>query len=198
MIERTRNPNCTVFLDRDGTINEEVGYLSQPEQLRLIDGAAEAIKRLNQAGCKVIVVTNQAGIARGYFSETALRQIHLELEKRLRAHGAHFDGIYYCPHHPTAGIGVYKKVCDCRKPKPGLLERAARELQVNLRRSFVVGDKRSDLEAGHAVGCRKILVRTGYGIESEKEFFGSTWQPELIADNLPAAVQWILQQPDFV
>jgi D-glycero-D-manno-heptose 1,7-bisphosphate phosphatase len=190
--------NRAVFLDRDGTINEEVNYLSQPEQLRLIDGAAEAIKRLNQAGWKVVVVTNQAGIARGYFSEAALRQIHLELEKIFRAQGAHIDAIYYCPHHPTAGIGIYKADCDCRKPKPGLLERAASELQIDLRRSFVVGDKRSDLEAGYAVGCRKVLVRTGYGIESEKEFFGHAWQPEFIADNLPAAAQWILQQPEFV
>jgi D-glycero-D-manno-heptose 1,7-bisphosphate phosphatase len=182
-----------VFLDRDGTINEEVNYLSRPEQLRLIAGAAEAIKRLKQAGLKVVIVTNQAGVARGYFSEPALQLIHLELKKMLRAQDAHLDAIYYCPHHPTAGIGVYKIDCNCRKPKPGLLERAARELNLDLRQSFVVGDKPADLIAGGAVGCRTILVRTGYGLESEKELAGGDFQPDHVADDLLEASRWILQ-----
>jgi D-glycero-D-manno-heptose 1,7-bisphosphate phosphatase len=188
--------NRAVFLDRDGTINEEVNYLGHPEQLRLIDGAAEAVKQLNRAGWKAVVVTNQAGIARGYFSEARLREIHRELENLLRAQAAHLDGIYYCPHHPTAGIGVYKADCNCRKPKPGLLEKAAGELQIDLRRSFVVGDKISDLAAGRAAGCRNILVRTGYGIESEKEFSGCNWRPELVVNNLLEAAQWILQHSE--
>jgi D-glycero-D-manno-heptose 1,7-bisphosphate phosphatase len=186
-----------VFLDRDGTINEEVNYLSHPDQLRLIAGAAEAIKRFNQAGLKVVIITNQAGVARGYFSENTLQQIHLELERMLRAQDAHIDAIYYCPHHPTAGIGVYKIDCNCRKPKPGLLERAARELNLYPRRSFIVGDKPADLQAGDAMGCRTILVRTGYGLESEKELAGGEFQPDHIADDLLEAARWILQQPDF-
>jgi D-glycero-D-manno-heptose 1,7-bisphosphate phosphatase len=185
--------NRCVFLDRDGTINEEVNYLSRPEQLRLIAGVAEAIKRLKHAGLKVVIITNQAGVARGYFSEPALQQIHLELVKMLRAQEAHIDAIYYCPHHPTAGIGVYKMDCNCRKPKPGLLERAARELSLDLRQSFVVGDKPADLIAGDAVGCRTILVRTGYGLESEKELAGGEFQPDHIADDLLEAAWWILQ-----
>lgn len=188
--------NRCVFLDRDGTINEEVSYLSRPDQLRLIAGAAEAIKRLNQAGLKVVIITNQAGIARGYFSEAALQQIHLELIKMFRAHDAHIDAIYYCPHHPTAGIGVYKIDCNCRKPKPGLLEKAARELNLDLRQSFIVGDKPADLEAGEAVGCRTILVRTGYGLESEKALAGGEFQPNHIADDLFEASRRILQSLD--
>lgn len=190
--------NRCVFLDRDGTINEEVNYLSRPDQLRLIAGAAEAIKRLKHAGLKVVVITNQAGVARGYFSEPALQQIHLELEQMLRAQDAHLDAIYYCPHHPTAGIGVYKIDCSCRKPKPGLLEKAARELNLDLRRSFIVGDKPADLQAGEVVGCRTILVRTGYGLESEKELAAGNFQPDHIADDLLEASRWILQLPDFL
>jgi D-glycero-D-manno-heptose 1,7-bisphosphate phosphatase len=182
-----------VFLDRDGTINEEVNYLSRPDQLRLIAGAAEAIKQLKQAGLKAVIVTNQAGIARGYFSVPALLQIHQVLEKMLGAQDAHIDAIYYCPHHPTAGIGVYKIDCNCRKPKPGLLEKAARELNIDLRQSFVVGDKPADLQAGEAVGCRTILVRTGYGLESEKALAGSNFQPDHIAGDLLEASRWILQ-----
>jgi D-glycero-D-manno-heptose 1,7-bisphosphate phosphatase len=186
-----------VFLDRDGTINEEVNYLSDPDHLRLIGGAAEAIKRLNGGGFKVVVITNQAGIARGYFSEATLQQIHRELEKMLRAQEAHIDAIYYCPHHPAAGIGVYKIDCNCRKPKPGLLEKAARELNLDLHQSFIVGDKPADLQAGVAVGCRPILVRTGYGRESEMEMADSEFQPEYVADDLLEASRWILQSSNF-
>lgn len=188
--------NRGVFLDRDGTINAEVNYLSRPEQLQLLDGAAEAIASLNQAGFKVVIVTNQAGVARGYFSEAVVQTIHEALRKMLGA--AQVDAIYYCPHHPTAGAGVYKTECHCRKPKPGMLEQAARELNIDLRRSFAAGDKISDLAAGRAVGCRNILVRTGYGMESEKEFANYSWQPEFVADNLLKAARWILQQRDFI
>jgi D-glycero-D-manno-heptose 1,7-bisphosphate phosphatase len=186
--------NCGVFLDRDGTINEEVNYLGHPEQLRLLAGAAEAIKLLNGAGFKVVVVTNQAGVARGYFSEGAVHEIHGVLQKMLSDHGARLDAIYYCPHHPTAGLGVYKEDCNCRKPKPGMLERAAKDLNINLRESFVVGDKISDLEAGYAVGGRNILVHTGYGLESENEFSGCAWRPEFVASDLLEAARWIVKQ----
>jgi len=186
--------NRCVFLDRDGTINEEVNYLSHPEQLRLITGAAEAIKSLNRAGFKVVVVTNQAGVARGYFTEQTVREIHEALEKMLDEQGARVDAIYYCPHHPAAGIGVYRQDCNCRKPNPGMLEKAAAELNIDLNESFVVGDKISDLEAGLAMGCRNILVQTGYGPESTNEFSGAAWGPEYVADNLLEAVRWILKQ----
>jgi D-glycero-D-manno-heptose 1,7-bisphosphate phosphatase len=186
--------NRGVFFDRDGTINEEVCYLSHEDQLKLIDGTAEAIKSLKKAGFKIIIFSNQAGVARGYFSEQTLNRIHQVMADMLRAQGAHLDAIYYCPHHPTAGIGFYRMDCDCRKPKPGMLERAARELKIDLSRSFVVGDKISDLEAGYAVGCRGVLVRTGYGLQAEKKFSNYKFQPHHVAANIFEAARWILTQ----
>jgi D-glycero-D-manno-heptose 1,7-bisphosphate phosphatase len=184
--------NRGVFLDRDGTINDEVHYLSQPQQFKLIKGAAEAINLLNQAGFKVVVFTNQSAVARGFLSEARLQAIHQLMADRLRAQGAYLDGIYYCPHHPTAGVGPYKVACHCRKPKPGMLERAARELAIDLGQSFVVGDTMSDLEAGYAAGCRNILVRTGYGLEQEALFNGHHFQPDYVAEDLWAATEWII------
>lgn len=186
--------NRGVFLDRDGTINDEVHYLSQPQQFKLIDGAAEAISLLNQAGFKVVVITNQSAVARGFLSEARLQAIHQLMADQLRAQEAYLDGIYYCPHHSTAGVGPYKVACHCRKPKPGMLERAARELAIDLGQSFVVGDKMSDLEAGYAAGCRNILVRTGYGLEQEALFNDHHFQPDYVADDLWAAAEWIIWQ----
>ena len=183
-----------VFVDRDGTLNEEVGHLNAAGELELIDGAAEAVRLLRASGYKVVVVTNQAAVARGLLSEEGLREIHARLEQRLRAEGAGLDGIYYCPHHPTEGRGVYRIECSCRKPKPGLVERAATELDINLARSFLVGDKLSDLEAGAAAGCKGILVRTGYGVESEQEIGEAPVPPEHVANDLLDASRWILRQ----
>ena len=183
-----------VFLDRDGTINEEVRYLSRADQFRFIDGAAEAVKLLNESGLKVVIVTNQAGVARGYLSESTLREIHCLMADMLRAHSARLDAIYYCPHHPVEGVGPYKIECDCRKPKPGMLERAATELSIDLGKSYVVGDQITDLETGYAVGCTTVLVRTGYGLGSEEQFVDQPFQPDHIADNLLAASRWILKQ----
>jgi D-glycero-D-manno-heptose 1,7-bisphosphate phosphatase len=152
-----------VFLDRDGVIIDEVNYLSGPEQVRLIPGAAEAIARLNQRGIPVVVVTNQSGVARGLFPEEGVAAVHEYLSGLLAAAGAHVSRYYYCPHHPTAGRGAYGIDCLCRKPRPGMLLRAAAEMGLDLGRSFLVGDKRSDLEAGARAGARTILVRTGYG-----------------------------------
>jgi D-glycero-D-manno-heptose 1,7-bisphosphate phosphatase len=176
-----------VFLDRDGTINEEAQYLDEPARLRLLPGAAEAIRVLNHAGVPVILVTNQAGVGRGYFPESAVNAIHRELARRLAAQGAHLDAIYYCPHHPDEG-------CDCRKPKPGMLLQAAKEYSLDLTRSFVVGDKVSDLEAGWRVGCRMVLVLTGYGVEAREAFRHLDFQPHYVAADLREAVQWILAQ----
>ena len=183
-----------VFLDRDGTINEEVEYLSNVDQLKLIDGATEAIRLLNNAGYKVVVITNQSGIARGYITEAQVKAIHTELEKMLQKENAHIDGIYYCPHHPEAEVDAYRVDCDCRKPKPGMLMQAANDLGIDLKNSFIVGDKISDLGAGDAAGCRKILVRTGYGKEMEKELRNVSFQADHITDNVLDAVKWIISQ----
>lgn len=187
-------PRPGVFLDRDGTINEERAYLSSMAQFRFIDGAARAVRLLKESGLKVVVVTNQAGVARGHFSEETVGHIHCTMERMLRAQGAHIDAVYYCPHHPTEGVGLYRIECNCRKPKPGMLERAARELGIDLSKSWVVGDKISDLEAGHAVGCRIVLVRTGYGLESEEMLAHLEFRPDYIANDVLDASQWILRQ----
>ena len=155
-----------VFLDRDGTVNVEVHYLSQPEQLELLPTVAETISMLNTRGIAVVVVTNQAGIARGYFPEHRLATIHQQLQRLLNSQNAVVDGVYYCPHHPSAGLGDYGIDCGCRKPKPGMLIRAASELQIDLGRSLMVGDRESDLQAGADAGCQTALVRTGYGEET--------------------------------
>ncbi len=181
-----------VFLDRDGTINEEIGYLHEVEQLRFIDGAPAAIAQLNAAGIKVIVVTNQAGVARGYYAETSVLALHRAMEEQLKRHSARIDAFYYCPHHPENGVGEYRIDCHCRKPKPGMLEQAARDLGIELGGSFVVGDRISDLEAGRAAGCTLVLVRTGYGRESERELEEHELRPDFIASDVAEACGWIL------
>jgi D-glycero-D-manno-heptose 1,7-bisphosphate phosphatase len=160
---------AAVFLDRDGTINEEIGYMDRMEKLRLIPGAAEAIRLINATGMKTVVVTNQSGVARGIFTESFVAETHARLGEMLRAEGASLDGIYFCPHHPTEGRGDYLRVCECRKPAPGLLFRAAAELDLDPARSYMVGDTLKDIEAGRRAGAQGILVRTGYGEEAAAE-----------------------------
>jgi len=143
--------NRCVFIDRDGTIAKDVPYCPSPEQFELLSDAGEGIKQLNSAGFKVILVTNQSGIARGYFSEEMLGRIHEKMKNDLAVYGAHFDGIYYCPHHPDDN-------CDCRKPKPNLIIRAAREHDVDLSQSYLIGDSDQDIAAGKASGCITILI----------------------------------------
>ncbi len=186
--------NRAVFLDRDGTINEEICYLGDPSQVRFIDGVPAAIAALNKAGFKVVVFTNQAGVARGYFSETAVNRVHSAIEASLGAQGARIDAFYSCPHHPTEGVGPYRVGCECRKPKPGLLEKARRDLRIDMCSSFVVGDKLSDLESGLAMHCKVILVRTGYGRESEEKLANHRLRPDYVAADLLEASQWILGQ----
>lgn len=156
-----------VFLDRDGTMNVEVNYLHRPEELELIEGTAEAVRLLNEAGYKVIVVTNQAGVARGYYKEADVDALHEYLNVVLSRDGAHVDAFYYCPHHPEHGIGEYKKNCACRKPGTGMLEQAERDLPDGIDKagSYMIGDKILDTEAGRRFGVTGILVGTGYGAE---------------------------------
>jgi D-glycero-D-manno-heptose 1,7-bisphosphate phosphatase len=196
---------AAVFLDRDGTINEEVGYLDRLEKLRLIPGAAEAIRLINEGGMKAIVVTNQAGIARGFFDEAFVKAAHAHLGEMLRAEGAFIDGFYYCPHHPMEGRGPYLQNCDCRKPAPGLLVRAAKELSIDLSLSYMVGDTFKDIEAGKRAGVQGILVMTGYGevslaaLEAEEERRDVTpgreavVRPAHVATDLLEAVRWLLK-----
>lgn len=183
-----------VFLDRDGTICEEVGYLDSVERMRLIPRAAEAVRRINARGFKTIVVTNQSGVARGYFTEERLQTLHEELIRQLKEEGAHLDAIYYCPHHPEGETSPYRMICDCRKPATGLLRKAAEELDVDLNASFLIGDHYSDVECAHRAGARGILLLTGHGQAAWSQ--RDQWQvaPDWVAEDLFAAVQWVLEQ----
>ncbi|OGG67156.1 hypothetical protein A3C21_04310 [Candidatus Kaiserbacteria bacterium RIFCSPHIGHO2_02_FULL_59_21] len=179
-----------IFLDRDGVLNEEIGYASDPKDLRLITGATAAIRVFNERSIPVVVVSNQSGIARGYHTETDTKRFNAALSKALQKEGAYVDGWYYCPHHPD-GKGEYAKVCDCRKPMPGLLRRAADEMSLDLSRSVVIGDKASDIAAGIAVGCQTVLVLTGHGA-NEWAVWREDFQPSHVAPDLARATEWLL------
>jgi D-glycero-D-manno-heptose 1,7-bisphosphate phosphatase len=184
-----------VFIDRDGTLTEEVGYVNHPARLRLLPRSAEAVRLINESGIKAVMVTNQSGVARGYFTEGLLQAVNAELVSQLKAGGAFLDGLYTCTHHPTEGAPPYRARCDCRKPAPGLLSRAAKELGIDLASSHVVGDKISDVAVGLKVGAKGILVLTGYGLgEWEYQRSGWTVQPDHVAGDLLDAVRWILER----
>lgn len=180
-----------VFLDRDGTLNEEVDFLRTPDELRLIAGAASAVRTLNTLGLITLVISNQSGVARGFLTEADLVSIHARLEDELRTGGARVDRIYYCPHHPTEGNPPFKIACECRKPKPGMLKQGEVEWGVDLNRSFVVGDRIADVQAGQAVGATTVLVLTGYGKESLAECQREGVTPDFIAPSVVEAVQFI-------
>jgi D-glycero-D-manno-heptose 1,7-bisphosphate phosphatase len=177
-----------VFLDRDGTINIEKEYLYQVADFEFIPGAAEAIQLLNQAGMLVVVVTNQSGVARGYYTEEDVDKLHRHIDRELEQYGAHIDRWLYCPHHP-AGRGSYALPCNCRKPLPGMLQAAARRNDIDLENSTMIGDKLADIEAGLAAGCRTILVRTGYGAVEEKYMGAQT----AVCDDLLSAVKLLME-----
>jgi len=182
-----------VIMDRDGTVCEEVGYVNHVDRIRLLPRSAEAIRRLNEAGFQTVIITNQAGVARGYFDEPLIDEVHDKVRQMLAEGGARVDGIYYCPHHPEAGQPPYRKACDCRKPRPGMLLRARDEMGIDLRSSFMVGDSMRDVGAGKSVGATTVLVKTGYGKgELEHRSDGWTIRPDHVADDLLDAVDWIL------
>ena len=183
--------NRAVFLDRDGTLIEEVGYLDRIDRVRFFPYTVDAVRLLNRGGYVVIVVTNQAGIARGFFDEAFVEATHRSLSDTLAAGGARVDGFYFCPHHPEATLAAYRQACECRKPQSGLLRRAAADRHLDLARSFVVGDRPHDIAAGTTVGAKGVLVRTGYGDRLERSDHGAA----AVTDNLMGAVSWILRQP---
>lgn len=186
-----------VFIDRDGTISEEVGYVNHPSRYRVFPFAAEAVRILNEAGWLAILVTNQAGVARGYFKEELIGEVHKILQDELARDGARLDAIYYCPHHPTVGVPPYRFDCDCRKPRPGLIRRAAEEFGLNLARCWMAGDRYSDVELARNAGTRSAFVLTGYG-RGELEHQSHEWQqrPDLVAENLLEAVRKIVVNDD--
>jgi D-glycero-D-manno-heptose 1,7-bisphosphate phosphatase len=183
--------SAAVFLDRDGTLIEEVGYLDRPERVALYPYSPEAILAFNRAGLRVVMVTNQSGVARGFFTEAVVREVHAHIEQLLANRGARIDAYYYCPHHPDGKVAPYVRVCDCRKPARGMVDRAARDLGVDPRRSFMVGDRWLDIALARTIGARGILVRTGYGLTEEARP-SPDLQADLVTDNLISAASWIL------
>lgn len=183
--------NVAVFVDRDGTINVDVDFLSSPAQLQLIPRSADAIRELNELNIPVIVITNQSGIARGLFTEEELGVVHRAMDGELFKYGAKVLAYYYCPHHPSGSIAQYTIDCTCRKPKPGMLIEAAAKFNFNLKRSFVVGDKCIDVQTGKSVGAISIQVATGYG-KAEKDLCSS--DRDCYAADLYDAVQFIKEK----
>jgi D-glycero-D-manno-heptose 1,7-bisphosphate phosphatase len=184
-----------IFFDRDGTLSREVGYVNHLSRLELYPFAVDAVRLVNRSGLLAVLITNQAGVARGYFPESLVTEVHARFHEILAGGGARLDGIYYCPHHPTVGQPPYRQDCDCRKPRPGLLERAARELGIDLKRSWVIGDRHGDVQLAWRVGARGALVKTGYGL-GELTYHAAGWerQPDLVAENVLEAVAQILSQ----
>ncbi len=178
--------NRAVFLDRDGVLMRDANYVGHVDQVELIDGAPQALRRLQDAGFRLFVVTNQSGVGRGYFTREAVEEIHALLDRHFAEAGARIDRYYVCPHHPEDN-------CDCRKPKPKFLLDAAREYGLDLRRCFMVGDRPSDVQCGQNAGARTILVLTGVGQET---LAGGEVRPDKVADNISVAAEWILQQRD--
>jgi D-glycero-D-manno-heptose 1,7-bisphosphate phosphatase len=183
---------AAVFIDRDGTIIEEVGYLDRVERVALYPWTIDAVRALNRVGLAVVMVTNQSGVARGFFSEAVVEDVHRHIASMLEVGGARIDAYYYCPHHPDGKVQAYAQRCECRKPGRGLVDRAQRELGIDPLRSFVVGDRWLDVALARTVGAQGILVRTGYGRSQEAQ------PPEglvadAVADNLVEAVGWILR-----
>ena len=182
-----------VFIDRDGTISEEVGYINHVSRFRAFPYSAEAIRLLHENEWLAVLVTNQAGVARGYFTEDLIGATHQQLTRELERGGASLDAIYYCPHHPSVGEPPYRADCDCRKPKPGLIQRAACDLAVDIASSWMVGDRYSDIELARNAGLCSAFVLSGYG-RGEWEYQRAAWQqqPDIVANDLLAAVREII------
>jgi D-glycero-D-manno-heptose 1,7-bisphosphate phosphatase len=187
-----------VFLDRDGTMIHDVGYLSRREELRWFPATIDTVRLLNRAGYLVFVTTNQGGIGRGYYAEAFVRETHAEMDALIRAAGGRVDGWFYCPHHPEAVVVDLRGECDCRKPRPGMIRQAQADHAIDLARSFVVGDKLADLQMAEAVGAKGILVRTGYGADVAARHAADLPAGARVATDLAEAALWMLDAREGV
>lgn len=181
----------TVYLDRDGTICEEKNYISKPEQVVLLKGAVDGLKKLSQAGGVLVIVTNQSGIGRGYYTEADMEKVNERLFELLSSEGIELDGLYYCPHHVDGNVAEYTRPCDCRKPGAGMVEQAREELELPMGKEFVVGDKDTDIMMGKSISAGTILVSSGYGEESLKKLREDGNEPDMIVNDLIEAADWI-------
>jgi D-glycero-D-manno-heptose 1,7-bisphosphate phosphatase len=183
-----------VFLDRDGNINRDVGYPGSYDMIEIYPFSYEAVRKINRAGMLAVVITNQSGIGRGLIDEDVLRSMHDQLRRDFTRRNARLDAIYYCPHYPESELSRYRIDCSCRKPKPGLALQAAADLNIDLSRSYMIGDKVEDIKFGWNIHAIPILVLTGYGEKSRKHFETSPAQPAYTAQNLLDAVNWIMER----
>lgn len=195
MKEDRKMKRPAVFIDRDGTINEQMGYINHVSRFILLAGVPEAIRLLNKNNYLVIIVSNQSGVARGYFPIELLEEVHASLKSSLKERGAFIDGIYFCPHYPDGVVAEYSRDCDCRKPKTGLIDQACSSFEIDLHGSYVVGDRHTDLEFAHRSNLKGILVETGYGLGETKYILPDIpIAPVYIARDLLDAVGWILDK----
>jgi D-glycero-D-manno-heptose 1,7-bisphosphate phosphatase len=186
-----------VFVDRDGTINEQMGYINHLSRFKILPRVVQAVKMLNRHGFLVLVVTNQSGVARGYHPLDLVKTLHHLLVTQIREKNGHIDGIFFCPHHPAGSVPEFSHNCDCRKPKTGLIEQACKSFEIDLSRSFLVGDMCTDMEMAQRAGVPGVLVKTGYGLgEIEYVLPRKTARPAQIAEDLLDAVRWILDHKE--
>jgi D-glycero-D-manno-heptose 1,7-bisphosphate phosphatase len=183
-----------VFIDRDGTINVDGGYINHPDRFIIYPFAAHAVRLLNLYGFLCVIVTNQSGIGKGFYDLLVMQNINAKMLGYFEREGARIDGIYFCPHDPEAKIPEYRVDCDCRKPKTGMLKMAAAELPIDVKRTYMVGDKYSDIKTGFNFGSTTIMVNTGYGL-GERQLYGESWerQPDWMAENLLEAAKFIIK-----
>jgi len=189
--------NRAVFLDRDGTINEDVGYPNHFSQINIFPYSFEAVRKINKAGFLTVITTNQSGIGRGFLTEENLHDIHQKLKGAFSKHKAFFDGIYYCPHYPLSSDSLYRKNCLCRKPNAGMALQAASDLNIELKKSYLVGDKVEDVLFGLSFEAKPILVLTGFGKKSLLKLKEKGIQPAHVAQNLLDAVNWIINKEKY-
>ena len=187
-----------VFLDRDGTINKDVGYPNSYSAIEIFPYSFEAVRKLNKSGLLVVIITNQSGIGRGLIIEENLEAIHRQMKDAFSRHGALFDGIYYCPHYPFSPSPEYRENCQCRKPLPGMALKAAQDLRIDLKNSYMVGDKVEDVLFGVNIGARPILCLTGFGRESLPKLKEKGVKPAFVAKTLLEAVNWILREEEKI
>jgi D-glycero-D-manno-heptose 1,7-bisphosphate phosphatase len=183
------------FIDRDGTLIEDKHYLADPDKIAFLPGALDGVKRLQRAGYTIVIVSNQSGVARGFFPSAAVDRVHERMSESMAQAGCPPDDIRFCPHLPDGDDLAYREDCRCRKPKPGMLEDAARALKIDMKRSYMIGDKYSDLQCGRAAGTAAVLVRTGEGTETERNLPGHPYlRPDMVCDDLGAAAELIVSR----
>lgn len=184
-----------VFIDRDGTINEQLGYINHLSRFVILPGVSEAVRLLNKNNWWAIIVSNQGGVARGYYPIELVEEIHAFLESSLKEQDATIDGIFFCPHHPAGILPEYSSGCDCRKPETGLIDRAREVFDIDMSRSYVVGDRHVDIELASRLNLKGVLVKTGYGLgEIEYIIPEKRLKPHHVAEDLLDAVKWILNE----